>query len=78
MTKILHIWDQAGVACVLAKYQRRIGHDVKVIKRASFDKFKSDMRRVFYQDFVEWKSSFCNNVIEVVDRALSGFSFIDR
>jgi len=40
MKKILHVWDQAGVACVLAKYQRRLGHDVKVIKRAGFDKFK--------------------------------------
>ena len=35
--RILHIWDQAGVAAVLAKYQRRMGHQADVIKRAGFD-----------------------------------------
>lgn len=39
MTRILHVWDQAGVSCVLAKYQRRLGHKVEVIKRAGFDPF---------------------------------------
>lgn len=33
------MWDQAGVSCVLAKYQRKIGHKVSVIKRDGFDKF---------------------------------------
>jgi hypothetical protein len=37
--KILHIWDQASVSCVLAKYQRKLGHEVEVIKRSGFDKF---------------------------------------
>jgi hypothetical protein len=37
--KILHIWDQAGVACVLAKYHRRIGHEVRILKRAGYDPF---------------------------------------
>ena len=37
--KILHIWDQAGVACVLAKHQRKLGHDVSVVKRAGYDPF---------------------------------------
>jgi hypothetical protein len=39
MSKILHIWDQASVSCVLAKYQRKLGHEVSVIKRDGFDKF---------------------------------------
>lgn len=39
MTKILHVWDQASVACTLAKYQRKEGHEVRVIKRAGFDRF---------------------------------------
>ena len=30
--KILHLWDQAGVSCILAKYQRKIGYQVEVIK----------------------------------------------
>jgi hypothetical protein len=37
--KILHIWDQAGVACVLSKYQRRQGHFVKILKRSGYDPF---------------------------------------
>ena len=38
-SKILHVWDQAGVSCVLAKYQRKMGYEVSVIKREGFDKF---------------------------------------
>jgi hypothetical protein len=37
--KILHIWDQAGVACILAKHQRMLGHDVMILKRAGYDPF---------------------------------------
>jgi hypothetical protein len=37
--KILHIWDQAGVACLLARYHRRMGHDVRILKRAGYDPF---------------------------------------
>ena len=37
--KILHIWDQAGVACILAKYQRILGHDVTIFKRSGYDPF---------------------------------------
>lgn len=40
MVSILHIWDVAGVACTLAKYQRKSGHIADVIKRHGFDKFK--------------------------------------
>jgi hypothetical protein len=37
--KVLHVWDQAGVGCILAKYQRRRGHHVKVLKRSTYDPF---------------------------------------
>ncbi len=40
MAKILHVWDIAGVAGILSKWQRRIGHDSSVIMRASFDPFE--------------------------------------
>jgi hypothetical protein len=36
---ILHIWDQAGVACILAKYQELSGHKSKVIVTKTRDKF---------------------------------------
>jgi len=35
---VLHIWDQAGVAALMAEHQRIIGHEAKVIKRSGFDK----------------------------------------
>lgn len=38
MSKILHVWDQAGTASVIAKWQRKIGHDSIVIKNAKHDK----------------------------------------
>jgi glycosyltransferase involved in cell wall biosynthesis len=37
--KILHIWDQAGVACILARHHRRMGHEVRILKRAGYDPF---------------------------------------
>jgi glycosyltransferase involved in cell wall biosynthesis len=37
--RILHVWDQAGVACILAKYQRLQGHDAKVIMNRGQDKY---------------------------------------
>jgi glycosyltransferase involved in cell wall biosynthesis len=37
--KILHVWDQASVACILAKQHRRMGHDVRILKRAGYDPF---------------------------------------
>ena len=39
MTSVLHIWDQAGVGCVIAKYQRKLGLESFVIKRDGFDPF---------------------------------------
>jgi glycosyltransferase involved in cell wall biosynthesis len=37
--RILHIWDQAGVAFVLAKYQKLQGHDSKAIMVREYDKY---------------------------------------
>jgi hypothetical protein len=37
--KILHIWDQAAVACTLVKYQRKLGHEALVVKRKGYDPF---------------------------------------
>jgi hypothetical protein len=36
--KILHVWDCAGVSSILAKYQKKLGYDVKVLMRQSSDK----------------------------------------
>lgn len=36
---ILHIWDQSGVACVLAKNQQKLGHNVKVLRRDGYDRY---------------------------------------
>jgi hypothetical protein len=37
--RILHVWDQSGVACILAKHHRQAGHDVRILKRAGYDPF---------------------------------------
>jgi len=37
--KILHVGDTAGVACILAKYQRKLGHQAKVIGLKDCDPF---------------------------------------
>lgn len=37
--KILHVWDQAGIACILAKFQRKFGHTVDIFKRDGYDPF---------------------------------------
>ena len=47
--KILHLNDQAGVSCVLAKYQNKIGNDAKVIK-VSDDKYGI---YEYYRDYVQ-------------------------
>lgn len=47
--RILHIWDQAGVACILAKYQRLQGHQSKVIRISGQDKFGIYS---FYKEYV--------------------------
>jgi hypothetical protein len=49
--RILHIWDQAGVAFVLAKYQRLQGHDSKAIKSLTREYDKFGIGR-FYNEYV--------------------------
>ena len=48
--KILHIHDQAGVACILAKYQRYNGMESKVLSFYKFDKFGIFK---FYKNYVD-------------------------
>ena len=47
--RILHVWDQAGVAFVLAKYQRLQGHDSKAIMVREYDKYGLGR---FYKEYV--------------------------
>src|SRR5688572_3827882 len=47
--KILHLNDQAGVSCVLAKYQNKLGNDAKVIK-VSDDKYGI---YEYYHDYIQ-------------------------
>jgi len=72
MKKILHVWDQAGVSCVLAKYQRRLGHDVKVIKRAGFDKFKIYS---FYGE-TEFKTLLGFQFLKIAEKESKNFDII--
>ena len=48
--KILHIHDQAGVACILAKYQRINGQQSKVLSYNKIDKFGI---LKYYKDYVD-------------------------
>ncbi|MFL6330351.1 MAG: hypothetical protein ACJ705_04985 [Nitrososphaeraceae archaeon] len=46
---ILHIGDQAGVDCILAKYQQRLqGHEAKVITVRDYDKYGIN---AFYNEY---------------------------
>ncbi|MFZ0512768.1 MAG: hypothetical protein WAM14_14265 [Candidatus Nitrosopolaris sp.] len=47
--RILHVWDQAGVAFVLAKYQRLQGQDSKAIMVREYDKYGIGR---FYNEYV--------------------------
>ena len=40
VVRVIHLWDQAGVSAILAKYQRKLGHDVKVFKKSGWDPYK--------------------------------------
>lgn len=51
--RILHIWDQAGVACILAKYQSRQGHSSSVLRVKGQDKYGINR---FYEEFVIYSS----------------------
>ena len=48
--KILHINDQAGVACILVKYQRINGIESKVLSSNKIDKYGI---LKFYKDYVD-------------------------
>ena len=48
--KILHIHDQAGVSCILAKYQRLNGIESKVLSSNVIDKLGI---LKFYKDYVD-------------------------
>jgi hypothetical protein len=48
--KVLHINDQAGVSCILAKYQLRNGIESKVLSNNIIDKFGI---LKFYKDYVK-------------------------
>ena len=52
--RILHVWDQAGVACVLAKYQRLEGHTSSVIRVSDYDRYGINS---FYDDYIIFSSS---------------------
>jgi glycosyltransferase involved in cell wall biosynthesis len=54
MLRILHVFDQAGVAFVLAKFQQLQGHDSKVITTKSSDKYGI---KNFYSDQILFAKS---------------------
>jgi hypothetical protein len=60
--RILHVWDQAGVACIFAKFQIKNGHQSKVI-RIEGDKYGIYQ---FYKDYVTnvQKDEFVDRCLE--------------
>ncbi len=63
--KILHVWDVAGVAGCMSKYQRRLGHDVKCIIKKSLDTFR--FRDVYeYDYFIESKIRIFKGIIRKI------------
>ena len=48
---IIHVWDQSGVACILAKYQNKLGHNAKVLRRDNYDPYGI---YEFYNDIVDF------------------------
>lgn len=54
---ILHIWDQAGVACIFAKYQNRLGHKSKVIRIIND---KNPDKYGIYQFYNEFMITVCD------------------
>ena len=58
--RVLHLLDAAGVACIYSKYQRKQGHDAKVIwnrdvsdKYGIYDFYKDYLINVTYEKFTE-------------------------
>ena len=63
--RILHVWSQSGVASILAKYQRKLGHEADVIKRYGFDKYGID----HYYNVILLNTSCIGFYREVLKRA---------
>ena len=66
--RILHIWNTAGVPQTIAKYQRILGHDVKVITRRMFNLpgFEGSVRGGTKQFYIRSiLKSFRYNIIHV-------------
>ena len=63
--RILHVWDQAGVAFVLVKYQRLQGLDSKAIMVKEYDKYGIG---TFYSNFVV-QATLENFVQKSIDEA---------
>ena len=79
MTRVLHCWDQAGIACIIAKWQRKLGHEVQVIKPERNDQFgflshynetKVDFGGSDFDDFAvdqayKYDIIHCHSVVEI-------------
>jgi len=65
---IIHVWDQSGVACILARYQDNMGHNAKVIRRVSYDPYGI---YDFYKDLVEFidENSFLEFCLKQANQA---------
>jgi hypothetical protein len=68
LLKVLHIHDQAGVACILAKYQRMNGIQSKVVSANKNDKYGI---LTFYKDYVELvdRSNFAESCLSEAKNA---------
>jgi glycosyltransferase involved in cell wall biosynthesis len=66
--RILHVWDQAGVACILAKYQRRQGYFSSVLRVKDQDKYGINR---FYSDLITFCSEqdFIQSTLREADSA---------
>lgn len=66
--RVLHIGDQAGVAFILAKYQRLQGMESKVVKFSRRDKFGID---IFYKDYMVFvpEESMIENLSSEITRS---------
>ena len=58
--RILHILDAAGVACIYSKYQRKLGHEARVIwnknvvdKYGIYDFYKDYLINLTYEEFTQ-------------------------
>jgi glycosyltransferase involved in cell wall biosynthesis len=66
--EILHIWDQAGVACILAKYQSLQGHRSSVISVKDYDRYGIT---TFYSNYIIYTSpqDFCEICVKEAETA---------